>query len=65
MFLYTSRFDIREREAKELKRFFSLNKIKVVKEEKDGRPNDVKIHLISDTKEPDNRSYSLIDVDKA
>lgn len=64
MFLCTLRFNLKEQETKELKRFFSLDKIKIVKEEKDDRPNDIKIDLISDTKEPDNRSYNLIDVNK-
>ena len=64
MFLCTLRFDLKEREAKELKRFFSLNEIEAAKEEKDDRPNNIKIDLISDTKELDDRSYNLIDVNK-
>jgi hypothetical protein len=63
IFLCTLRFDLKEREAKELKRFFSLEKIEVAKEEKDKRPNDVKIDLISDTKELVDRSDNLIEID--
>ncbi|KGO51221.1 hypothetical protein PEX1_030960 [Penicillium expansum] len=64
MFLCTSRFDIKEREAKELERFFSLNEIEAAKEEKDDRLDDIEIDPISDTEELDNRSNNLIDVDE-
>ena len=54
MFLYTSRFDIEEKEAKYLKQFFSYIKIQVVKEEKDKKLSEVQVDAISDIEEQDN-----------
>ena len=62
IFLYTLRFNLKEREIKELKRFFSLDKIEVAKEEKDKRPDKVEIDLISDTNKAVDRSDNLIEI---
>ena len=53
MFLYTSRFDMEEKEAKYLKQFFSHIKIQAVKEEKDENLSEVQVDVISDIEEQD------------
>lgn len=63
MYLYTSRFELEVQEAKELERFFSLDEIEALREEKDDRPEDVEIESISDTEEQTGVSENLIDVD--
>ena len=63
IFRYTPRFNPKEREIKELKRVFSLDN-NIVKEEKDKRPNKVRIDLIRDTKDLVNRSNNMIGIDK-
>ncbi|KAG0154764.1 hypothetical protein PDIDSM_332 [Penicillium digitatum] len=51
LFLCTSRFDLELHEAKELERFFSLNEIEALREEKDDKLDDVEFEQISDTEE--------------
>jgi hypothetical protein len=51
MFLCTSRFDVEEKEARYLERFFSHIEIQAAKEEKDEKLDEVQIDLISDTEE--------------
>jgi hypothetical protein len=63
IFRYTPRFNPKEWEIKELKRVFSLDN-NIVKEEKDKRPNKVRIDLIRDTKDLVNRSNNMIERDK-
>jgi hAT family dimerisation domain. len=63
MYLCTSRFELEVQEAKELERFFSLDEIEALREEKDERPEDVEIESISDTEEQTGVSENLIDVD--
>ncbi|OQD63799.1 hypothetical protein PENANT_c451G02139, partial [Penicillium antarcticum] len=46
IFLYTSRFNIEEEEARLLKKFFSHNKIEAAKEEKDKKLNEIEIEPI-------------------
>ncbi|KAJ5910334.1 hypothetical protein N7504_004977 [Penicillium tannophilum] len=53
IFLCTLRFDIKEKEAKYLEKFFSYIKIEIAKEEKDDKLEEVEFDLISDTKEVD------------
>ena len=68
MFLCTSRFDIEEREAKLLEKFFSYEGMESTKEEKDKKLDEIKIDLISDTKEQDtilNNEIELDEVGKA
>ena len=62
LFLYISRFDLKLYKAKELKRFFSLNKIEALREEKDNKLNDVKFEQISDTEKQPKSSGGLIDI---
>jgi hypothetical protein len=49
LFLYTSKFDLKVQEAKDIQQFFSSNEIKALKEEKNinKKPDDVKIKDIS------------------
>lgn len=42
LFLYSLRFNLKLYKAKELKRLFSLNKIEVLREEKDDKLNNIK-----------------------
>ncbi|KAG0157964.1 hypothetical protein PDIDSM_5476 [Penicillium digitatum] len=63
LFLCTSRFDLELHEAKELERFFSLNEIEALREEKDDKLDDVEFEQISDTEEQPEISGGLIDVD--
>ncbi|KAJ5260370.1 hypothetical protein N7505_009751 [Penicillium chrysogenum] len=42
LFLYSLRFDLELYEVKELKRFFSLNEIEALREEKDEKLNNIK-----------------------
>ncbi|OQD95763.1 hypothetical protein PENVUL_c105G07924 [Penicillium vulpinum] len=63
LFLCTSRFDLELHKAKELERFFSLNEIEALSEEKDDRLDDVEIEQISDTEEQPESLGGLIDVD--
>ena len=78
LFLCTSRFDLELHEAKELERFFSLNEIEALREEKDDKRDDVEaltltaarakwgdveFEQISDTEEQPEISGGLIDVD--
>ncbi|KAJ5249388.1 hypothetical protein N7524_011704, partial [Penicillium chrysogenum] len=51
LFLCSSRFDLELHEAKELERFFSLNEIEALREEKDEKLDDVEFEQISDTEE--------------
>ncbi|KAJ5260443.1 hypothetical protein N7505_009824 [Penicillium chrysogenum] len=51
LFLYSLRFDLKLYKVKELKRFFSLNKIEVLREEKDEKLNDIEFKQISDIEE--------------
>lgn len=62
LFLCTSRFDLELHKAKELERFFSLNEIEALREEKDDRLDDVEIEQISDTEEQPESLGGLIDV---
>ncbi|CRL31200.1 HAT dimerisation [Penicillium camemberti] len=41
LFLYILRFNLKLHKAKELKRFFSLNKIEALREEKDDKLNNI------------------------
>jgi hypothetical protein len=63
MFLYTSRFDLEVQEAKELERFFSLEEIEALREEKNEKPDDIEIEVISDTEEQVNVSDNLSEID--
>ena len=63
LFLCTSRFDLELHEAKELERFFSLNEIEALREEKDDKLDDVEFEQISDTEEQPEISRGLFDVD--
>lgn len=65
LFLCTSRFDLELQEAKEIQRFFSLNELEALKEEKDidEKPDDIEIEDISDTEEQVGTSRDLIDID--
>jgi mRNA deadenylase 3'-5' endonuclease subunit Ccr4 len=68
MFLCTSRFDIKEREAKLLEKFFSYKEMESVKEEKDKNLDEIEIDLISNTEEQDtilNNEIGLDEVDEA
>lgn len=51
MFLCITRFNIEKQEVKFLEKFFSQEKIEIVKEKKDKKLDIVKIKLISDIKE--------------
>jgi hypothetical protein len=63
LFLCTSRFDLEEKQAKELEKFFSLDELEAAKEEKDEKPEEIEVEPISDTEEQDNEFGNLIDVD--
>lgn len=63
MFLCTSRFDLEVQEAEELERFFSMDEIEILREEKNERPDDIEIEIISDTEEQADVSKNLIEVD--
>ncbi|KAJ5903918.1 hypothetical protein N7504_006301 [Penicillium tannophilum] len=60
MFLCTLRFDIKEKEAKYLEKFFSYIEIEIAKEEKDNKLKEVEFNLISDTKEVDEETSDHI-----
>ena len=62
LFLCTSRFDLEVQEAKDLKRFFSLNETEALREEKDDKLKDIEIEQISDTEEQAKSSRDLIDI---
>lgn len=51
IFLYMSKFDIKEQEAKLLEKFFLYNKLEAAKEERKEKLNKVEVNLISDTEE--------------
>jgi hypothetical protein len=51
MYLCTSKFELEIQEAKELEKFFSLDEIEALREEKDERSEDVESDSISDTEE--------------
>ena len=51
MFLYTSKFEIKKKQAAFLQEFFTRDEIKAVKEEREFTPNSVSVDLISDTEE--------------
>ncbi|KAI9034744.1 uncharacterized protein KD926_006131 [Aspergillus affinis] len=48
LFLYVSRFDLKDTEAKELKKYFTLNEIETSKEQSNENLKDVRVNLISD-----------------
>ncbi|KAJ5903886.1 hypothetical protein N7504_006269 [Penicillium tannophilum] len=52
-FLPGNRFNIKEKEAKYLEKFFSYIEIEIAKEEKDNKLKEIEFNLISDTKEVD------------
>ena len=60
MFLCTSRFDLDKQKAEILKEFFSIYKIEAGKEEQDKKLEDIKIELISDTKELDSKAAIVV-----
>jgi hypothetical protein len=53
MFLCTSRFDLEVEEGKQLEKFYSLEEIEALKEEREEKPDDIDIISISDTEEGD------------
>lgn len=55
IYLYTSKFDIEEEQSAFLKEFFSRDKIKATREEREITPNRVSVDPISDTKEEGNQ----------
>lgn len=63
MFLCTPRFDLEVQEAKELERFFSFEEIEALREEKNEKPDDLDIGMISDTEEQANIPDNLSEVD--
>ena len=70
LFLYTTRFNIKDAEAKQLEQFFTLAEIESAKEQNDEYTEDAELDLISDNEEEegvDNRlretSPHLIDID--
>ena len=63
MFLCTSRFDLEVQEVKELERVFSFEEIEALREEKNEKPDDLEIDMISDTKEQANIPDNLSEVD--
>ena len=63
LFLCILRFDLELYEVKELERFFSLNEIEVLREEKDDKLDDIEFEQISDIEEQPESSGGLIDVD--
>ena len=63
MYLCTSKFELEVQEAKELERFFSLDEIEALREEKGEKLEDVEIDSISDTEEHTRVSEDLIDID--
>ncbi|KAJ9476332.1 hypothetical protein VN97_g13223 [Penicillium thymicola] len=71
MFLYTSRFDIEEQEAKLLKEYFTWDEIEAAKEEKEGKIDLIEDDLISDIEEQEAEIYNqdknqdLIELDEA
>lgn len=62
LFLYILRFNLKLHKAKELKRFFSLNKIEALREEKDDKLNNIEFEQISDIEEQPKSSRGLIDI---
>ena len=56
MFLCTSRFDLEAQEARELEAFFTVDKIKALKEQKEDKSDNIKILSISNTEEVDQGS---------
>ncbi|KAJ5316470.1 hypothetical protein N7476_006777 [Penicillium atrosanguineum] len=64
MFLCTSRFDIEEKEAKYLEKFFSYIEIETAKEEKDEKLEEVEFDLISDTEEADEEISDHVQLDE-
>lgn len=64
MFLCTSRFNIEEREAKLLEKFFSHEEMESAKEEKDEKLDKIEIDPISDTEEQDTILNNEIGLDE-
>ncbi|KAJ5358344.1 uncharacterized protein N7496_010757 [Penicillium cataractarum] len=54
------KFNLEEKESYRLEKFFSREEIKVVKEEKDERIDEIEVELISNTKELNNKLNNKI-----
>ena len=66
LFLYILRFNLNIQQAKDIKHFFSLNKIKVLKKEKyiDKKPSNIEVEDISDIEEQAKISRDLININQ-
>ena len=53
---YASRFNLEVQEAWELETFFTIDKIKALKEQKEDKSDNIKVLLISNTEEVDQGS---------
>jgi hypothetical protein len=60
MFLCTSRFDLKEQDAKRLEEFFTRDEIEAAREEKDEKYDEIMIEPISDTEEPDELEKDVV-----
>ncbi|KAJ5974025.1 hypothetical protein N7481_011235 [Penicillium waksmanii] len=60
MFLYTFRFELKEKEFQRLEKFFSQEEIKAAKEEKGKRLDEGEVKPISDTEESNNELNNKI-----
>lgn len=65
MFLWTSRFDIEEQEARLIEKFFSHDELEAAKEEKDDKLDEIEIEPISDTEEQETTIDEEIELDEA
>jgi hypothetical protein len=62
LFLCAIRFNLREDKARQLEQFFTIYKIKAVREEKNEYSEDLEIDVISDTKEHEEISTDLVNI---
>lgn len=53
LFLYTSRFNLKNTEAKQLEKYFTLNEIKTLKKQTNYNLVDIEINVISDNEKKD------------
>jgi hypothetical protein len=62
LFLYATRFNLKESKARQLEQFFTIYEIKAAREEKNEYSEDLEIDVITDTEEQEERSTNLVDI---
>jgi uncharacterized membrane protein YgaE (UPF0421/DUF939 family) len=62
LFLCTTRFNLREDKARQLKQFFTIYEIEAAREEKNKYLKNLKINIISNTEEHKKTSTDLVNI---